>query len=236
MGNDPPWLPLDRDGEIHLDALEELYRHLTAETATVLVESDRTNRTAAHRSTAKSTHASNAGTTPQRGKLQRPTIDEYRRWQDDFDTNIAARLIDLELTDRVLFLLQGAVLLHPRSRKLFSRPRPLHSLLKAIESKDHGSEARCTAVNTLVCCLADYPINTRRLESIDGLARLSACFKVADRQLQLRLLEFFYFYLSDEVGQGAMATKDKQKLLEKHLDHVDALVEDLHLYRPFDLA
>lgn len=250
---------LRSDDSVDLDGLEALYKQLTATQgeAAVLVETDRANRTAKAQPSIK-----NKGTQAAQRQSQAALLAAYRQQQEHFDTNVATRLIELELDDRVLLLLQGAVLLHPRSRRVFARRRPLELLLQAIERKSGGrgssssrsagkgsdkdsvgttEQVRCTAVNTLVCCLADTPCNTRQLESLGGLARLAACFKAAggsDRKLQLRLLEFFYFYLSDEGNgvPGALPAKEKQRLLEQHLDHVDALVEDLHLYRPFDLT
>ncbi|BFZ54283.1 hypothetical protein PYCC9005_001317 [Savitreella phatthalungensis] len=152
----------------------------------------------------------------------------FVRLQDNLELNVTLKLLEHDFTDDTLVLLQGAILMHHSSRRILCGQ--LNRLLTHIEG---GS--RC-AVSTLVCCMADSSTSLRQLERADGLRRLSSVFR-KHKLLQMPLLEFFYLYLSKEAPCAeARSVEEKQKLLGAHLAHVDALVDDLQKYKPFEIA
>lgn len=115
---------------------------------------------------------------------------------------------------------------------------------------------------TLVTALLATPANTRTFETLDGLLTVTSLFKSRStgREVRLKCVEFFYFYLmpetpSDSLGSnaaggllrspsktngngtpakaaGTKTTKEKQGLLGKHLNNVEDFVQDLRESAP----
>lgn len=99
------------------------------------------------------------------------------------------------------------------------------------------------ALLVLVSALLATPQNTRTFEDMDGLLTVASLFKSrgTTRELKLKLLEFFYFYLMPETAPGsqnaaAKSTEDKQRQLGKYLNNVSDLVQDLRENAPFAIA
>lgn len=59
-----------------------------------------------------------------------------------------------------LDLIQGMLLLHPSSRKLFAREIHMNVLLDLLDAGNSGP-VQCATLLTLVCGLLDNPANTR---------------------------------------------------------------------------
>ncbi len=119
------------------------------------------------------------------------------------------------------------------------------------------------ALLVLVTALLATPQNTRAFEQMDGLLTVTSLFKDEEttQSVKVKLLEFLYFYLMPEIPaaspskltnvfdqrsstssreNGAGTSKkhtrsqeDKQYMLGKYLNNVDALVEDLQEAAPF---
>ncbi|KAG9243717.1 cell division protein Cdc14 [Calycina marina] len=142
-----------------------------------------------------------------------PAFREFFKLQEGFEWNVALRLVtcldklmgksnddtmDL-LIIQTLDLVQGALLLHPPSRTLFSRELYMNHLLDLLEPINCPAIQSATII-TLVCALIDTPQNTRTFEILDGLLTITSLFKSREttRDVKLKLVEFLYFYLMPE--------------------------------------
>ncbi|CZR53292.1 related to cell division control protein 14 [Phialocephala subalpina] len=142
-----------------------------------------------------------------------PAFREFFKLQDGFEWNVAMRLVncldrllgkshdgqnDL-LIIQTLDLIQGALLLHPPSRSLFSRELYMNHLLDLLEPINCPAIQSATII-TLVCCLVETPQNTRTFENLDGLLTITSLFKSREtsREVKLKIMEFLYFYLMPE--------------------------------------
>ncbi|CUS14134.1 unnamed protein product [Tuber aestivum] len=207
------------------------------------------------------------------GVTSRPkdaAFKEFLRLQSGFEWNVTIRLIScLErllgrtnngpnnlLILSTLDLIQGMLLLHPQSRKLFAREIHMNVLLDLLDAESNDA-VQCATLLTLVCGLLDNPTNTRTFESLDGLATVTSLFKRRDtpREVKLKILEFLYFYLMPEVSspsaptpraQGERpssrkevrvekTTEEKQKMLGEFMSNVEGLVADLKESQPFGI-
>ncbi|KAK3301372.1 cell division protein Cdc14 [Chaetomium fimeti] len=142
-----------------------------------------------------------------------PAFREFFKLQEGFEWNIAQRLLttldwlvvrggdgqyDLLIVN-ALDLIQGALLLHPASKALFSRSVHMNLLLDLLEPINCPAIQSATII-TLVVALLDMPQNTRVFEQLDGLLTVTSLFKSREtgREVKFRLTEFLYFYLTPE--------------------------------------
>ncbi|EAQ92336.1 hypothetical protein CHGG_00571 [Chaetomium globosum CBS 148.51] len=142
-----------------------------------------------------------------------PAFREFFKLQEGFEWNVAQRLLttldwlvvrggdgqyDLLIVN-ALDLIQGALLLHPASKALFSRSVHMNLLLDLLEPINCPAIQSATII-TLVVALLDMPQNTRVFEQLDGLLTVTSLFKSREtgREVKFRLTEFLYFYLTPE--------------------------------------
>ena len=153
-----------------------------------------------------------------------------------------------------LDLLQGALLIHPPSRRLFAREIYMNLILDLLDPTSCPAIQSATVL-VLVTALLEQPTNVRCFERVDGLLAVTSLFKNGStgREVKMRVVEFFYFYLMPEtptatensgglqrspskrlgsggggVGGGdTKTTEEKQGLLGRYLSNVEDLVEDL---------
>ncbi|PNY24323.1 Cell division control protein 14 [Tolypocladium capitatum] len=142
-----------------------------------------------------------------------PAFREFFKLQEGFEWNVALRLIgtldrlmakgsdgqnDLLILS-ALDLIQGALLLHPPSKSLFSREQNMNLLLDLLEPFNCPAIQSATLL-TLVVALLDTPANTRTFEGLDGLLTVTSLFKSrsTSRDVKLKLIEFLYCYLMPE--------------------------------------
>ena len=115
------------------------------------------------------------------------------------------------------------------------------------------------ALLVLVTTLLATPENTRTFERLDGLLTVASLFKSrsTSREVKMKAIEFFYFYLMPESaaqdGQHkaqikragsaerdptatTRSTEEKQSMLGKYLSNVAELVQDLNETAPFQTA
>ncbi|KAI5821087.1 cell division protein Cdc14 [Pyronema omphalodes] len=199
---------------------------------------------------------------------------EFMRLQNGFEWNVTIRLIScLErllgkennnqnnvLILSALDLIQGMLLLHPCSRKLFAREIHMNVMLDLLDAGNSPAVQAATLL-TLVCALIDHPANTRVFEALDGLATITTLFKRRDtpRDVKLKILEFLYFYLMPEMpttsatspisttplkGRSFLnkreyrtdrSTEEKQRMLGEYINNVERLVADLRQSQPFGM-
>lgn len=199
------------------------------------------------------------------GKPKDAAFREFLRLQNGFEWNVTIRLIAcLErllgkennnqnnlLILASLDLIQGMLLLHPPSRKLFAREIHMNVMLDLLDAGNSYNIQSATLL-TLVCALIEHPQNTRVFEALDGLATVTALFKRRDtpREVKLKILEFLYFYLMAETPATGPApegtpsgkmiridrtTEEKQAMLGEFMSNVDGLVADLKESQPFGM-
>ncbi|KAK0719559.1 cell division protein Cdc14 [Lasiosphaeris hirsuta] len=150
-----------------------------------------------------------------------PAFREFFKLQEGFEWNIAQRLLatldflvvrggdgqyDLLIVN-ALDLIQGALLLHPPSKVLFSRSVHMNLLLDLVEPVNCPA-IQCATIITLVVALLDTPQNMRVFEQLDGLLTITSLFKDREtsREVKFRLTEFLYFYLTPETPSIPKAT------------------------------
>ncbi|KAI1502903.1 cell division protein Cdc14 [Biscogniauxia marginata] len=163
-----------------------------------------------------------------------PAFYEFFKLQEGFEWNVALRLVNT--LDRLvakggdgsfdllilsaLDLIQGAMLLHPPSKALFSREMYMNLLLDLLEP-DFCPAIQSATLLTLVTALIDAPQNTRAFENLDGLLAVTSLFRSrgASRDVKLKLVEFLYFYLMPEtptIPSVSSASASVPDLLQHH--------------------
>ncbi|KAK9477208.1 cell division protein Cdc14 [Lipomyces japonicus] len=151
-----------------------------------------------------------------------PAYREFLRLQDGFEWNIALRLISCmekllgqesnDLTTLLLLssldLLQGVLLIHAPSRRVFARDVNMTILLDLLEPQSSSPQIQSATVNTLVCALVEEWPNVRTFENLDGLASMCTLFKrkSTDKEVKLKILEFLFFYLVPESSSSSPLT------------------------------
>jgi hypothetical protein len=153
--------------------------------------------------------------------------------------------------------LQGLLLLHPPSRTIFGREVYMNLLLDLLDPYNCPA-IQSAALLVLVTALLATPQNTRTFEHMDGLLTVTSLFKDEEttQNVKLKVLEFLYFYLMPEapvssklVGafdkrsntvnedeapkKNIRSQEEKQHMLARYLNNVDALVQDLQESAPF---
>ncbi|KAK9488421.1 cell division protein Cdc14 [Lipomyces starkeyi] len=143
-----------------------------------------------------------------------PAYREFLRLQEGFEWNLALRLVAClerllgqesnDLTTLLILstldLLQGVLLVHPPSRRVFAREVNMTILLDLLEPQSSPAAIQGATVNTLVCALVEEWPNVRTFEALDGLESICTLFKRkdTDKEVKLRILEFLFFYLIPE--------------------------------------
>ncbi|KAK9240245.1 cell division protein Cdc14 [Lipomyces kononenkoae] len=160
-----------------------------------------------------------------------PAYREFLRLQDGFEWNLALRLVaclerllgqgsnDLAtlLILSTLDLLQGVLLIHPPSRRVFARAVNMTILLDLLEPQSSPPAIQGATVNTLVCALVDEWPNVRTFEALEGLESICTLFKrkETEKEVKLRILEFLFFYLIPE-PQAAEPSSQHHQAKTKH--------------------
>lgn len=195
---------------------------------------------------------------------------EFLRLQDGFQYNIATKLItclatvafaddherfgastasdsaSADLTVYVLELLQGMFLLHYQSRNLLAAESTMALFLDLL-APDLGGNVHIAVVNTLVSGMVREVRSIRRFELMGGLEVVSRLFKRKDtpKDVKLRILEFWFFYLVPETQKKPLPShhpndldvrrtaEEKRNILGKHLGNVNGLVQELNVSKPF---
>ncbi|PNS16574.1 hypothetical protein CAC42_74 [Sphaceloma murrayae] len=200
-----------------------------------------------------------------------PAFREFFRLQEGFEGNVASRLVgclerllgmpNYDHTNVVIVsaldLLQGVLLLHPPSRSLFRQEIHMNVVLDLLDAANPPA-VQSQALLVLVSALLANPDNTRTFENMDGLMTVASLFKsrVTTKEVKLKAVEFFYFYLMPESAPRAAkgsqnsgssmgsadgkpsktkTTDEKQQMLGKYMSNVAELVEDLQEAAPFEI-
>ncbi|KAF2202579.1 cell division control 14, SIN component [Delitschia confertaspora ATCC 74209] len=131
--------------------------------------------------------------------VEDPAFREFFRLQEGFEWNDGQN--DLLILS-ALSNLQGLLLLHPPSRKIFGSETSMNLLLDLLDPYNCPA-IQCSTLLVLVTALLATPHNTRTFENIDGLLTITTLFKSrsTSQNVKLKLLEFLYFYLMPEAPE-----------------------------------
>lgn len=186
--------------------------------------------------------------------LRMQTIDSrlfaFMTVQDSFQCNFVAALIaSYEFFLQNTLLVQpshllranqcmcGLLLTHSASRKLFERKSNMRTILAFL----HPANPLCqpavsvSVLSLLVHVLLKSAPNFRMFEQLDGCTLVSQHLKIDSSQelfleeLPLKVVEFFIFYLTEEMGlEGSTRTvQDKANLLRPVFPGIDELLRNL---------
>ncbi|GMF01779.1 unnamed protein product [[Candida] boidinii] len=123
-----------------------------------------------------------------------PIFGQLLKTQDNFEFNIASNLLFLllkmglskdypsEFYTLTLKILQGCLLLHPDSRKLFVREMNMQLLLNLLRFSNNP-EVIVSAIQTLVACLVRNIPNLRIFERLNGLEIICKLMKHKQRKI-----------------------------------------------------
>ncbi|ODV91284.1 hypothetical protein CANCADRAFT_122149 [Tortispora caseinolytica NRRL Y-17796] len=190
------------------------------------------------------------------GQVNDPALDMFVRLQANFEYNLAIRLITClegllakepsshidSLCMSALQVLQGVLLLHPPSRRLFARKVNMTVLLDLLEPHDEKEdlELRQVTVTTILCAVAGQPENMRRLEELEGISILAALFttKSSPKTLKVSVLEFLCYYLMPETNQQPQqqhkeddshlrTPAEKEAILSAHIPNVNSITKEM---------
>ncbi|KAJ2893319.1 Cell division control protein 14 like [Zalerion maritima] len=141
-----------------------------------------------------------------------PAFREFFKTQEGFQYNIATHLLDtLErlvargqdgqydlLIVSVMDILQGVLLLHPPSKKLFAREQTMNLVLDLIEPVNCPA-IQSSSLSVLIISLIDVPENNRCFEALDGLLAVSSLLDtLPSRSVGQKLIEVIYVWLMPE--------------------------------------
>ncbi|ODV95455.1 hypothetical protein PACTADRAFT_50175 [Pachysolen tannophilus NRRL Y-2460] len=152
---------------------------------------------------------------------------EFLLSQDEFQYNITSSLIalmlrvslnreefnieDMILTNKIL---QGVLLLHPNSRKLFKRGNNLKLLLDYLNNyNNYPEELIIMVIQSLVCILVRNVPTLRFFEKLDGPKLICKIFieHSASKKLRFKSLEFLFFYLIPETQNDSKSQLENFK-------------------------
>lgn len=191
---------------------------------------------------------------------QHRVFGEFIQLQDKFQYNLASSLVELlkepevpaETIALILKDLQGCLLLHPGSRDLFQRASNLKALLRLL-TPDTDTIVLVNCVPTLVSCLVRNVKALRLFEKLNGpeiaCNLLKAGAETMDediengwKEVQVKVLEFLFFYLIPESSQARhvdgverRSLESKREVLNRYLNRevTKSLVQELVVSRPF---
>ncbi|GAA5858056.1 hypothetical protein JCM9279_000922, partial [Rhodotorula babjevae] len=112
---------------------------------------------------------------------------------------------------RALRLVQGLLLLHRPSQRLFARKASFEYLLAILDlTPQAATHLALAALDVLLCALVDRPANVRVFEDLDGLAALVGTLKdkAVAQPVRIKVIELLYFYLLPEAAPPVSSAPD----------------------------
>ncbi|CUM55310.1 uncharacterized protein AC631_02109 [Debaryomyces fabryi] len=205
--------------------------------------------------------------TSSRKNPQAPRNDKlvsFVNLQDNFQYNITSHLIqfykvvwediagvDMDIILTCNRLLQGLLLLHPESRKIFNRLNNMKTMLNFVRITNGGDgerhipvEVTISFISTLIHILLKDLTNFRVFEESDGCSVVIRKLQLSSfpphkgsqpskqQELNFKVIEFLIFYLIDENEIASSAkkrtTQEKSDLFRPDFPEIDSLVESLN--------
>lgn len=199
----------------------------------------------------------------QSGAMQQHNrLTDFLALQDDFEFNIVSHLIhyykkcwdafesiDLEILLLSNKALQGLLLLHPGSRKVFHRRSNMLTLINFLRLPNEGKEEKTLPVkvtisfiSTTIHVLLKDLKNVRVFEENEGctliIGKLSKSPGVSlpqsnmHQDLNFKIIEFLIFYMTEEhsisSSQEVRSSSEKAELLRPCFAEIDSLMENIN--------
>ena len=177
-------------------------------------------------------------------------IAKFKSLQDNFEFNIVARLLNYyravdgqwgEHTIRANQCLQGLLLTHTSSQKLFHRRANLQLIIDMLDSSD--KDVIISAITTIIHVLLKDLTNFRTFESLGGCSKiinhldLDESMKIEQlnnhnrqqQNLNFKIIEFLIFYLIDESNMDGptKSVAEKSSHFKKDFPEIDQLMKSL---------
>ncbi|KAK6204801.1 cell division protein Cdc14 [Scheffersomyces amazonensis] len=181
--------------------------------------------------------------------------------QDSFQYNLVSALlgyykvvnrdlskIDIDTALLANRLLQGLLLIHPNSRKLFHRPSNMRVILELLEKSEIS--LGISLISTLIHILLKDFTNFRVFEANNGCSIIIKRFKLSSfdinqkqttystfkskrynqQDLNFKIIEFLLFYLIDErrINTNFKTLEQKSNLFRKDFPEIDDLIDSLN--------
>ncbi|KAG7192931.1 uncharacterized protein KQ657_001388 [Scheffersomyces spartinae] len=168
--------------------------------------------------------------------------------QDTFDHNIASHLVsvydslakeeDEDLLIRLIqcnTLLQGLLLVHPRSRVIFHQNSNMKAILEVLDLTS-DIDVLISIVSTIVHIILKDLDNYRSFERCGGCIKVMRKFDLTNQaksDLNYKIIEFLIVYLIDEEALNPTKTQkksisEKAQLLEPEFAEIHHLIANLN--------
>lgn len=180
----------------------------------------------------------------------------FLKLQDNFQFNIASHLLNYykhvqEIDDDILTcnrLLQGLLLIHPASRKLFNRDLNMKLMIGFLDDDRLFIRVTISFISTIIHILLKDLRNFRVFEANNGCSLLIRKFNLSSfdpktslnsssaegtltqQNLNFKIIEFLIFYMIEEDMIPNEVTKsiaEKSALFRDDFPEIDSLVENL---------
>ncbi|RCK54394.1 hypothetical protein Cantr_03983 [Candida viswanathii] len=169
---------------------------------------------------------------------------QFETLQNNFQYNLTQYLIPIYAYDMGVEqylmcnkLLQGLLLVHPASRRIFNLARNMKVLVDLLES-DLDIELTISLISTLIHVLLKDFENYRVFEKLGGCSVLIRHFKLSsferirdgeeefNNNLNFKIIEFLMLYLLDE-PKGGKSIAEKSQFFVKDFPEIDSLIDNL---------
>lgn len=181
----------------------------------------------------------------------------FLKLQDNFQYNIASHLLNYykyvhDIDDNIMTcnrLLQGLLLIHPDSRKLFNRDLNMKLMLGFLNNDGLSIRITISFISTFIHILLKDLRNFRVFEANNGCSLLIRKFNLSSfdprtslnsssnegtltqQNLNFKIIEFLIFYMIEEDMTPNGTTKsieEKSALFRDDFPEIDSLVENLN--------
>lgn len=179
-------------------------------------------------------------------KAPATSLPQFIQLQDSFEYNIALYLIkyykDVHSDEETLTsnrLLQGLLLIHPKSRAIFHRGANMKLILLLLENTN-SLKLEISFISTLIHILLKDLKNFRVFEQQNGCSILIRKFNLnlleettkvkTTQNLNYKIIEFLIFYLVDEgdLDGDRKSISDKSGLFKEDFPEIDDLIDNLN--------
>ncbi|KAL6452323.1 hypothetical protein SBY92_001581 [Candida maltosa Xu316] len=180
-------------------------------------------------------------------------LKNFINLQNNFQFNLMQYLVpiynyDLSNENYLLLnkLVQGLLLIHPTSKKVFNISKNMKVLLDLLETNT-SKELIISLISTLIHVLLKNFDNYRVFENLNGCGIIIKHFKLTsfenlqsdtgekekdsdNNNLNFKIIEFLMLYLLEEVNNptGSKSIEEKSQFFIKDFPEIDSLIENLN--------
>lgn len=177
---------------------------------------------------------------------QNETIDAFIKLQDNFQYNLAGYLLNYyRLQDDAIIIkcnqcLQGLLLLHKPSKKLFHRKSNLQLIIRTLQNGSN-IDTIISTITTIIHILLKDLTNFRNFEDLNGCSIIIKYLNfdkmieprqdLQEQKLNFKIIEFLIFYLIDETNMVNLgptkSIEEKSNLFKHEFPEIDQLIKSL---------